>query len=86
MRQDLGDGREGGDRNRAVYLERAQQRGEVAILPHRDPVVAGDRDDLQGERAATLGDHPGSLGPVGVVAERDGEITVLHATGPVLWP
>jgi hypothetical protein len=63
--QDLGDGRERGDRDRAVDLARPEQRRQVPIPPDRDSMLPGERDDLRGDRAPALATTRGASSPSG---------------------
>ena len=70
---------EGGNRDRAVDLEGTQERGQILIATHFDPVILGNGDDLRGNGATPLGRDLRQIRATGIVAECDRNVRILHA-------
>ena len=72
--EDLGDGAEGVGRDELADLGGGEQAArERRVLDDRDAVLAGGRDDPEGDVVGALGHHlRGRQGPG--VAQRDGEV------------
>ena len=71
--ENLGDSREGLERNFAVHVDEAQYFSQFGVFAHFDVEGEGDLENLLGNGILTLGDDLGCLIGVRLVMESNGE-------------
>lgn len=80
MGEDLGDRREGRDRNGCVDVQAIENFHQILVPMDGDAMLFGDRDDLRRDRAPPLGQNPRQIVATSLIAERYGRRRLLfHA-------